>query len=100
MQLTLATACSIASFDNEELGVAIDEASLPVHIRDRMASAAKQATANTQTQETAVQMAASAGSVQKATSEQVHICAGMYALHSSCVLICTTLPHPVYHAES
>lgn len=39
----LDTACSIATFNDEELGVPIDDTELPVHIRNRMASACKQA---------------------------------------------------------
>lgn len=63
--------CSIASFESEELGVAVDDADVPMHIRDRMASAAKQADVAAQTQDTLGKLASTAALEPQATAEQV-----------------------------
>ena len=74
----------------------MDEANLPVHIRARMATAAKQATASTQFQEAALQTTASAGPTMRATPEQVQ----RSMLQCLCVHLYVALCHtPVKHID-
>ena len=53
--------------------MAVDDADVPMHIRDRMASAAKQADVAAQTQDTSGKFASTATPGPQATAEQVRM---------------------------